>query len=234
MSDPRPSLLIEDLPEDDRPRERLVQKGVRALSDAELLAVLLGSGRAGTSAIDLAQQILQDLDGFSGIHREDISRLLEIKGVGLAKAARIKAAVEVAYRLSSKERGDKWIIKTPQDLVEMLGHDLRASDQEEFWVVWLNARNVVMDQKLLYKGSQDATTVRVSEVFKLVVSKNANAIMVAHNHPSGDPTESPEDVNMTRAIIEAGKLLDIRVLDHVIIGLHGFTSIRQKHPSLWA
>ena len=234
MSDERPSLLIEDLPEDDRPRERLLQKGVRALSDAELLAVLLGSGRAGTSAIALAQQILQELGGFSGIHREDISRLLEIKGVGEAKAARIKAAVEVGYRLSSAERGKSWVIKTPQDLVEMLGHDLRGSDQEEFWVVWLNARNVVMDKKQLYKGSQDATTVRVSEVFKLVVSKNANAIMVAHNHPSGDPTESPEDVNMTRAIIEAGKLLDIRVLDHVIIGLNGFTSIRQKHPSLWA
>ena len=233
MSDDRPSLLIEDLPEDDRPRERLLQKGVRALSNAELLAVLLGSGRAGTSAIDLAQQILQELDGFSGIHREDISRLLEIKGVGVAKAARIKAAVEVAYRLSSAERGKSWVIKTPQDLVEMLGHDLRGSDQEEFWVVWLNARNVVTGKQQWYKGSQDATTVRVSEVFKLVVSKNANAVMLAHNHPSGDPTESPEDVNMTRAIIEAGKLLDIRVLDHVIIGLHGFTSIRQKHPSLW-
>lgn len=234
MSDDRPTLLIEDLPEDDRPRERLLQKGVRALSNAELLAVLLGSGRAGISAIDLAQEILEELDGFSGIHREDISRLLQIKGVGAAKAARIKAAVEVGYRLSSEERGAKSVIKTPQDLVDMLGHDLRGSDQEEFWVVWLNARNVVMDKKPLYKGSQDATTVRVSEVFKLVVSKNANAIMLAHNHPSGDPTESPEDVNMTRAIIEAGKLLDIRVLDHVIIGLHGFTSIRQKHPSLWA
>ena len=116
----------------------------------------------------------------------------------------------------------------------MLGHDLRGSDQEEFWVVWLNARNVVAGSKQLYKGSQDATTVRVSEVFKLVVSKNANAVMLAHNHPSGDPTESPEDVNMTRAIIEAGKLLDIRVLDHVIIGLQSFTSIRQTHPSLWA
>ena len=220
MTDDRPTLLIDDLPEDERPRERLLQKGVRALSDAELLAVLLGSGRTGVSAIDLAQQILQDLDGFSGIHREDISRLLEIKGVGEAKAARIKAAVEV--------------VKTPQDLVEMLGHDLRGSDQEEFWVVWLNARNVVAGSKQLYKGSQDATTVRVSEVFKLVVSKNANAVMLAHNHPSGDPTESPEDVNMTRAIIEAGKLLDIRVLDHVIIGLQSFTSIRQTHPSLWA
>jgi DNA repair proteins len=132
MSDERPSLLIEDLPEDDRPRERLLQKGVRALSDAELLAVLLGSGRAGTSAIDLAQQILKELGGFSGIHREDISRLLEIKGVGEAKAARIKAAVEVGYRLSSAERGKSWVIKTPQDLVEMLGHDLRGSDQEEF------------------------------------------------------------------------------------------------------
>ena len=129
MSDDRPSLLIEDLPEDDRPRERLLQKGVRALSDAELLAVLLGSGRAGTSAIDLAQQILLELGGFSGIHREDVSRLLEIKGVGTAKAARIKAAVEVGYRLSSAERGKSWVIKTPQDLVEMLGHDLRGSDQ---------------------------------------------------------------------------------------------------------
>lgn len=135
MSDPRPSLLIEDLPEDDRPRERLVQKGVRALSDAELLAVLLGNGLTGVSAIDLAQQVLIDLGGFSGIHREDISRLLEIKGVGLAKAARIKAAVEVGYRLSTEERGKSWVIKAPQDLVDMLGHDLRGSDQEEFWVV---------------------------------------------------------------------------------------------------
>lgn len=233
MADTRLTLLIEDLPEDDRPRERLLQKGVRALSDAELLAVLLGSGRAGTSAIDLAQQILRELGGFSGIHREDVSRLLEIKGVGEAKAARLKAAVEVGYRLSAEGRGKSMVIKTPQDLVEMLGHDLRGSDQEEFWVVWLNARNVVSGSQQLYKGSQDATTVRVSEVFKLVVSKNANAVMLAHNHPSGDPSESPEDVNMTRAIIEAGKLLDIRVLDHVIIGLNGFTSIRQKHPSLW-
>lgn len=233
MADTRLTLLIEDLPEDDRPRERLLQKGVRALSDAELLAVLLGSGRAGTSAIDLAQQILRELGGFSGIHREDVSRLLEIKGVGEAKAARLKAAVEVGYRLSAEGRGKNMVIKTPQDLVEMLGHDLRGSDQEEFWVVWLNARNVVSGSQQLYKGSQDATTVRVSEVFKLVVSKNANAVMLAHNHPSGDPSESPEDVNMTRAIIEAGKLLDIRVLDHVIIGLNGFTSIRQKHPSLW-
>lgn len=234
MSDDRPTLLIDDLPEDERPRERLLQKGVRALSDAELLAILLGSGRAGANAIDLAQQILLELGGFSGIHREDISRLLEIKGVGKAKAARIKAAVEVGYRLTSAERGKKWVIKTPQDLVEMLGHDLRGSDQEEFWVVWLNARNVVAGSQQLYKGSQDATTVRISEVFKLVVSKNANAVMLAHNHPSGDPTESPEDVNMTRAIIEAGKLLDIRVLDHIIIGSHSFTSIRQTHPSLWA
>jgi len=132
MSDDRPTLLIDDLPEDERPRERLLQKGVRALSDAELLAILLGSGRAGANAIDLAQQILLELGGFSGIHREDISRLLEIKGVGEAKAARIKAAVEVGYRLSSAERGKKWVIKTPQDLVEMLGHDLRGSDQEEF------------------------------------------------------------------------------------------------------
>lgn len=234
MTDNRLNLLIDDLPEDERPRERLLQKGVRALSDAELLAVLLGSGRAGMSAIDLAQQILRELGGFSGIHRVDVSRLLEIKGVGKAKAARIKAAVEVAYRLGATQRGKQLVIKSPEDLVEMLGHDMRASDQEEFWVVWLNARNVVEGSRLLYKGSQDATTVRVSEVFKLVVGKNANAVMVAHNHPSGDPSESPEDVNMTRAIIEAGKLLDIRVLDHVIIGLHGFTSIRQKHPSLWA
>ncbi len=234
MSEDRPKLLIYDLPEDDRPRERLLQKGVRALSDAELLAILLGSGLAGTSAIDLAQQILLELGGFSGIHQADISRLLEIKGVGEAKAARIKAAVEVGYRLSVEERGTKWVIKSPQDLVDLLGHDLRGSDQEEFWVVWLNARNVVAGSQQLYKGSQDATTVRVSEVFKLVVSKNANAVMLAHNHPSGDPTESPEDVNMTRAIIQAGNLLDIRVLDHVVIGQNGFVSIRQKHPALWA
>lgn len=234
MSEDHPKLLIDDLPENDRPRERLIQKGVRALNDAELLAILLGNGVAGVSAIDLAQQILMELGGFSGIHRADIPGLLGIKGVGEAKAARIKAAVEVGYRLNNEERGAKRVIKTPEDLVDLLGHDLRSRDQEEFWVVWLNTRNVVAGSQQLYKGSQDSTTVRVSEVFKLVVGKNANAVMIAHNHPSGDPSESAEDVSMTRAIIEAGKLLDIRVLDHVIIGQDGFTSIRQKHPSLWA
>jgi len=132
MTDDRPTLLIDDLPEDERPRERLLQKGVRALSDAELLAVLLGSGRTGVSAIDLAQQILQDLDGFSGIHREDISRLLEIKGVGEAKAARIKAAVEVGYRLTSAERGKSGSSKPHRIWWKCLGTTCAAAIRRSF------------------------------------------------------------------------------------------------------
>lgn len=234
MSDRRKTLRVNDLPQSDRPRERMVNEGVQALTNGELLALLLNNGTTEMSAIDLGNFILNELGGFSGIHREDISRLLEIKGVGVAKATRIKAAVEVGQRLANERLEAGFLIKTPEDIVSLVGHEMGGLQQEELWVLLLNSRNKYLGRNQLYKGSQDATTVRVGEIFKEAVRKNVYAIALVHNHPSGNPSESPEDVNMTKAVIQAGAILDIRLIDHVIIAANSHTSIRRNHPELWA
>jgi len=228
------NIRISDLAKDDRPRERMQAEGVQALTNGELLAILLNSGSQEDSAIDLANKLLTDLGGFSGIHREELSRLMEFKGVGLAKAARIKAAVEVGYRLSKEGEEPAIFIKTPEDIVDLVGFEMKGLSQEQLWVLLLNSRNRFLGKERLYKGSQDATTLRVAEIFKDAVRKNVYAIALVHNHPSGNPGESPEDVNLTRAVIEAGKILDIRLIDHVIIAANSFGSIRRNHPDLWA
>ncbi len=224
---------IKDMREENRPRERLIAEGPQALSDGELLAVLLGSGLPGLNAIDLGNQILKELGGFSGIHRADISELENIPGVGLAKAARIKAAVELGNRLSKERTETKTVIRSPEDVVRLVGLELRGKEQEELWVIWLNVRNQVLGIDRLYKGSQDSSSVRVGEIFTRAIRKGANAVILVHNHPSGDASESPEDVNLTRAVVEAGRLLDMRVHDHIIIGREDFSSIKQNHPTLW-
>ncbi len=234
MTKTRKTLRIDDLPSSDRPRERMATEGVQALTNGELLAILLNSGTTEMSAIDLGNHILNELGGFSGIHREDLSRLLEIKGVGLAKASRIKAAVEVGRRLANERLETGVQLKTPEDIAELVGHEMRGMQQEELWVLMVNSRNKYLGRHELYKGSQDATTVRVGEIFKEAVRRNVYGIVLVHNHPSGNPGESPEDVNLTRAVIEAGKVLDIRLLDHVIIAGTAHNSIRRNHPELWA
>ena len=234
MRDQRKTLRVNDLPQSDRPRERMVNEGVQALTNGELLALLLNNGTTEMSAIDLGNHILNEMGGFSGIHREDISRLLEIKGVGVAKATRIKAAVEVGQRLANERLETGFLIKTPEDIVSLVGHEMGGLQQEELWVLLLNSRNKYLGRNQLYKGSQDATTVRVGEIFKEAVRKNVYAIALVHNHPSGNPSESPEDVNMTKAVIQAGAILDIRLIDHVIIAANSHTSIRRNHPELWA
>lgn len=234
MPQTRKTPRINELQTNDRPRERMLNEGVQALSNGELLSILLNSGTPQLSAIDLGNQILNEMGGFSGIHREDLSRLLEIKGVGLAKATRIKAAVEVGERLAKERIEAGFQLKTPEDIAELVGREMRGLQQEELWVLMLNARNRYLGRNQLYRGSQDATTVRVGEIFKEAVRKNVYAIALVHNHPSGNPKESAEDVNLTRAVIEAGNLLDIRLLDHVIIAGQDHTSIRRNHPELWA
>jgi DNA repair protein RadC len=234
MENNKKTVKIDDLQDSDKPRERMAAVGVQALSNAELLAVLLNSGTRDLSAIDLGSKLLNDFGGFKGLHRADLSSLMEVKGVGLAKATRIKAAVEVGHRLSKERDDEPVLIKTPEDIYEVVGFEMKSLSQEELWLLMLNSRNRFLGKVKLYKGSQDATTVRVGEIFKEAVRKNVYAIALVHNHPSGNPTESPEDVNMTRAVIEAGRILDIRLLDHLIVAGDNFTSIRRNHPDLWA
>ena len=224
---------IGELAANDRPRERMAIEGAQALTNGELLAILLNSGTTEMSAIDLGNQILNEMGGFSGIHREDLSRLLEIKGIGLAKATRIKAAVEMGQRLAEEKLEEGFQVKTPEDIADLVGYEMGGLQQEELWVLLLNSRNRYLGRHELYKGSQDATTVRVGEIFKEAVRRNVYAIALVHNHPSGNPNESPEDVSLTKAVLEAGTVLDIRLIDHVIIAAKTFSSIRRNHPELW-
>ncbi|MFZ3071536.1 MAG: DNA repair protein RadC [Anaerolineaceae bacterium] len=233
MDETSTRLRIVDLREENRPRERMITEGAQALSDGELLAVLLGSGTKGMNAIDLGNKILRDLGGFSGIHRADIVEIKSIPGVGLAKAARIKAAVELGNRLAKEKMEDRGVIRTPEDIVQLVGLELRGKGQEELWVLWLNVRNRVLGIDRLYKGSQDSSSVRVSEIFTKAIRNGAYGIVLVHNHPSGEADESPEDVNLTRAVVQAGTLLDVKVLDHIIIGRDNFVSLKKNHPNLW-
>lgn len=227
------SRRINDMQQYDKPRERLLSDGVEVLSNAELLAILLGSGTKGMNAIDLGHELLNGLGGFEGIHRQDISQLMAYKGIGEAKATRIKAAVELGNRMKMEAFQRQPLIRSPEDLVSLVGHELRAKEHEELWVIRLDIRNRFLGLEKLYKGTQDSANVRVAEIYKTALRKGAYAIMLVHNHPSGDPSESPEDVNLTRAVIEAAKYLDMHFLDHIIIGGMGFRSLKRQYPSLW-
>jgi DNA repair protein RadC len=220
--------LIQDLPADERPRERLQHYGAAALSNAELLAIIVRMGVEGQSAVTLGQQLLSHFDGLRGLARASIQEICTLKGVGPAKAVQIKAALELGRRLVIEAPEERPRITSPADAANLIMLDMSLLEQEEFWVLLLDTRNHVVDVVRLYQGSVNSSLVRVAEVFREAIKRNCAAIIVAHNHPSGDPAPSPEDVRLTRQIDEAGKLLDIELLDHLIIGHQRFVSMKER------
>lgn len=228
MGDNKGRYRIMDLESGDRPRERLAELGPGALSNAELLAILLRTGIKGMNAVQLAQILLIEIGGISGLHRLSIPELQKKKGIGFVKAVQIKAAVELGRRFATVSQEEKPRIQSPQDAANLVLYEMGALDQEHLRVLLLDTRNQVMQVVDVYKGSLNSSVIRVGEVFRAAVQRNAAAIIVAHNHPSGDPTPSPEDVAVTRAIVEAGKLLDIEVLDHLVIGKNRYVSLKSK------
>lgn len=228
MGDNQGRYRIMDLESGDRPRERLAELGPGALSNAELLAILLRTGIKGMNAVQLAQILLIEIGGISGLHRLSIPELQKKKGIGFVKAVQIKAAVELGRRFATVSQEEKPRIQSPQDAANLVLYEMGALDQEHLRVLLLDTRNQVMQVVDVYKGSLNSSVIRVGEVFRAAVQRNAAAIIVAHNHPSGDPTPSPEDVAVTRAIVEAGKLLDIEVLDHLVIGKNRYVSLKSK------
>lgn len=218
---------IKDLARGDRPRERLAHLGAAALANAELIAILLRVGVKGLSALHLAQSLLQEVDGLTGLQRASYDSLRRLRGVGPAKAAQLKAAVEIGRRISIATPDEKPRIQSPEDAANLLS-DMGALEQEHLRVVNLDTRNQVVRISEVYRGSLNTSWIRVAEVFRDSVRLNAAAILVAHNHPSGDPSPSPEDIAVTRTMIEAGKLLDIEVLDHLVIGQGRFVSMKAK------
>jgi len=219
---------IKEMAPSERPRERLVTVGAHKLSTAELLAIILRTGTAGENALTLASRMLVEMDGLAGLCRIPYEELCSRRGVGPAKAAQVKAALELANRLRLDEAGFQASISSPEDAASHLQYEMGILEQEHFRVLLLDTRNRLLRMVEVYQGSLNTSAIRVGEVFRDAVRINAASIIVAHNHPSGDPTPSPEDVSVTRAIVEAGKLMDIEVLDHLIIGRNRYVSLKSK------
>ena len=227
-TDSKPVYRIRDLHEADRPRERLSTLGPQALTNAELIAILLRVGVKGESAVTVGQRLLNKFGGLAGLHRAPFADLIKQHAIGEAKAAQNKAAIELGRRLTLEAPEERPSINSPADAAALVAYEMSALEQEHLRVILLDRRNRVLETVEVYKGSVNSSQVRVGELFKEAVRKNASAIVVIHNHPSGDPTPSPDDVAVTRAIVQAGKLLDVDVLDHLVIGQGKWVSLKER------
>lgn len=219
---------ITDLQAADRPRERLAAAGAQALSNAELVAILLGSGTSGINALRLAEQLLHASRGLPGLHGMPYDELRRQRGIGPAKAAQLKAAVELGRRLAAATPADRPTIQSPQEAAALVQYEMAALEQEQLRVLLLDTRNRLIAIRQVYQGSLNSSLIRIAEVFRDAVRSNAASVIVVHNHPSGDPSPSPEDIAVTRAMVQAGQLLDIQVLDHLVIGGHSHVSLKSR------
>src|SRR5215210_1508660 len=224
----RVALTIKELPPDGRPREKLKALGAGSLSEAELLAIILRMGTQGESVVDLANRLLVTYGGLVGLGRVSFAELCDVHGLGEAKACQLKAALELGRRLLLAQPEERLQVRSPDDLAPILMLEMAPLDQETLRVVLLNAKNQVIKFNDVYRGSLNSSIVKIAEVFKEAVRVNAAAIIVAHNHPSGDPTPSTEDIKVTEQIVAAGKLMEIEVLVHLVIGERTFVSLREK------
>lgn len=224
----RPTYRIMDLHESERPRERLAELGPQALSKAELIAILLRVGVQGENAVQVGERLLKCFGGLAGLHRASLQELTNERGIGAAKAAQIKAAIELGRRLASESPEERPTINSPDDAASLVRYEMSALEEEHLRVLLLDTRNHVIDKVEIYHGSVNSSQVRVGEVFKAAIRRNATAVIIVHNHPSGDPTPSPDDLAVTRACVEAGKLLDIDVLDHLVIGQGRYVSMKER------
>jgi len=221
-------LTIKDMPADLRPRERLLREGAQSLTDAELLAILLRTGTSAGTVLDLATVVLTHFNGLRGLVHASVEELGEIKGVGPAKAAQIKAALELGKRVATNTPEERAVIKTPEDAAGLVMEEMRHLDREHFRVLLLNAKNQVIGQEVISIGTLNSSTVHPRELFKNAIKRSAAAIILIHNHPSGDPSPSREDIEVTRRLIEVGHIIGIEVLDHLIIGDNKFNSFKAK------
>lgn len=224
----RAAYRIKDLSQDERPRERLELIGPEGLSKAELLAILLRVGIEGENAVQLGERILQELGGLQGIQRASFAEVCAVRGLGPAKAAQLKAAIELGRRLSLESPELKDAINSPGDAAELVRYEMQGLVQEQLWVILLDTRNRKLWIDKVYVGSLNSSMVRVAEVFRSAIQRSAASIILAHNHPSGDPSPSAEDVALTRTVVQAGKLMDIEVLDHLVIGRGSYVSLKEK------
>ena len=224
------TIMVKDLPDEERPREKLLTFGAQYLSNTELLAILLHSGTRRKSVLEVAQEILSTYksDGLASIVNVPPSELTRINGLGPAKAATLLAAVELGLRIAKKPANNRYVIKTPDDAANYAMPRLRYEKREHFAILLLDTKNQVITFPDISIGSLNASIVHPREVFRCAIAHCASSIILVHNHPSGDPAPSTEDINVTFHLIKSGKILDIEILDHIIIGDNKYTSLKQQ------
>ncbi len=220
-------LKVREMAPDERPRERLKLRGSSALSDGDLLAIILNTGIVGETVTDVSQRLLAQHGGLRGLFRLDIAELSRIRGLGDAKAVRLKAALELGRRLAALSPDERPQVGSPEDVANLLQIEMAALEQEQLRVVLLDTKHRIQGSRTVYQGSVNQAQVRVAEVFRDAVRQQATAIVAVHNHPSGDPTPSAADVSLTVELVRAGELLDIELLDHLIIGQGRWLSLKR-------
>lgn len=219
---------VHDMPADERPRERLRLSGSHALSNAELLAIILRTGTARENVLELSGNLLARYGGLGGLARLDFSELCQVHGLGEAKTAQLKAALELAKRLGREQLDEKYQIKNPRDAANLVMVEMTHLDHEQMRILVLDTKNQVVENINRYQGTVNSSVLRVAEIFRPAITRNCPALIVCHNHPSGDPTPSPEDISVTEQLVKAGKVLEIELVDHLIIGNQKFVSLKEK------
>ena len=222
------SFTIHDLPKSERPRERLRSFGPEALSAQELLSLVIGRGIPGKSVMNIAQELLSKFGNIKAISQATIEELSQIKGIGFAKAAQIKACFELGKRQDLEPELRDFDIKNPQSVVKAIQSSIKDKAKEHFKLILLNARNKIIGISTVSIGTLNSNLVHPREVFKDAISHSAASVVFAHNHPSGDPEPSEDDLTITERLTEAGKILGIEVIDHIIISKNGFFSFKEK------
>ncbi|MCM3129934.1 DNA repair protein RadC [Paenibacillus provencensis] len=223
-----PQYMLRDIPQEQRPRERMMELGAGALSHTELLAILLRTGTKQESAIHIAQRILNEAGSLRNLVDMSVDELCQLKGIGPAKAIQLKAGIELGQRVMQTRLAERPVIRSPRDAADLLMEQLRYLQKEHFVCLFLNTKNHVISQETLSMGNLNASIVHPREVFRAAMKCSSASIVCAHNHPSGDPAPSPEDIQLTRRLVKAGEIVGIDVLDHIVIGDGKYASLKEQ------
>ncbi|WP_265738332.1 RadC family protein [Pseudalkalibacillus salsuginis] len=221
-------LTIRDFPLSERPRERMLKEGASVLSNQELLAIILRSGTKEESVLQLSHRLIQQFEGLNLLKDATIDELIAVRGIGNAKAVEILASLELGKRVNRLQIDERYIIRSPDDGAKYVMDEMRFLSQEHFVCIYLNTKNQVLHKQTVFIGSLNASIVHPREVYKEAMRRSAASIICFHNHPSGDPNPSREDIEVTQRLAECGKIIGIDLLDHIIIGDQKFVSLKEK------
>jgi DNA repair protein RadC len=221
-------ISLRDVPTEERPRERMQTLGAEALTNAELLAILLRTGSKNESVLHLSERLLSEANGLRHLYDMSLGEMTSLHGIGLAKAIQVKAALELGKRVGSMTKESRYTIRSPKDAALYMMGEMRALKQEHFVCLFLNMKNHVIGKETVFVGSLNSSIVHPREIFRSAIKRSAASIICLHNHPSGDPTPSPEDIQVTKRLVEAGELMGVDLLDHVIIGDQEYISLKEK------